>query len=56
MNRRENPPLIQVENLKKYYPIKGGITSRTTGYVKAVDGVSFSIKEGETLGLVGESG
>ena len=56
MNRRENPPLSQVENLKKYYPIKGGITSRTTGYVKAVDGVSFSIKEGETLGLVGESG
>lgn len=56
MNRRENPPLIQVENLKKYYPIKGGITSRTTGYIKAVDGVSFSIKEGETLGLVGESG
>lgn len=56
MNRRQNPPLIQVENLKKYYPIKGGITSRTTGYVKAVDGVSFSIKEGETLGLVGESG
>ena len=56
MNRRENPPLIQVENLKKYYPIKGGITSRTTGYVKAVDGVSFSIKESETLGLVGESG
>ena len=56
MSRKQNPPLIQVENLKKYYPIKGGITSRTTGYVKAVDGVSFSIKEGETLGLVGESG
>ena len=56
MSRKQNPPLIQVENLKKYYPIKGGITSRTTGYVKAVDGVSFSIKESETLGLVGESG
>ena len=56
MSRKQNPPLIQVENLKKYYPIKGGLTSRTTGYVKAVDGVSFSIKEGETLGLVGESG
>ena len=56
MSRQQNPPLIQVENLKKYYPIKGGITSRTTGYVKAVDGVSFSIKESETLGLVGESG
>ena len=56
MSRQQNPPLIQVENLKKYYPIKGGIISRTTGYVKAVDGVSFSILEGETLGLVGESG
>ena len=56
MSRKQNPPLIQVENLKKYYPIKGGIISRTTGYVKAVDGVSFSILEGETLGLVGESG
>lgn len=49
-------PLIQVENLKKYYPIKGGIINHTTGYVKAVDGMSFSIMEGETLGLVGESG
>lgn len=50
------PPLIQVENLKKYYPIKGGIITHTTAQVKAVDGVSFSIAEGETLGLVGESG
>lgn len=50
------PPLIQVENMKKYYPIKGGIITHTTAYVKAVDGVSFSIMEGETLGLVGESG
>ena len=49
-------PLIEVENMKKYYPVKGGIISHTTGYVKAVDGVSFSIMEGETLGLVGESG
>lgn len=49
-------PLIQVENMKKYYPIKGGIITHTTGHVKAVDGVSFSIMEGETLGLVGESG
>lgn len=49
-------PLIQVDNMKKYYPIKGGIITHTTGYVKAVDGVSFSIMEGETLGLVGESG
>ena len=49
-------PLIRVENLKKYYPIKGGIITHTTGNVHAVDDVSFSIVEGETLGLVGESG
>lgn len=49
-------PLIEVENMKKYYPVKGGIITHTTGYVKAVDGVSFSIPKGQTLGLVGESG
>ena len=56
MITEKDTPLIQVENLKKYYPIKGGIINHTTGYVKAVDGMSFSIMEGETLGLVGESG
>ncbi len=56
MEIKEKIPLIQVEDMKKYYPIKGGIIDHVTGYVKAVDGVSFSIMEGETLGLVGESG
>jgi oligopeptide/dipeptide ABC transporter ATP-binding protein len=49
-------PLLEVKGLKKYFPIKGGILSRTVGYVYAVDGVSFSLYEGESLGLVGESG
>lgn len=48
--------ILQVRNLKKYFPIKDGIVSKTVGYVKAVDGVTFNIKRGTTLGLVGESG
>jgi oligopeptide/dipeptide ABC transporter ATP-binding protein len=49
-------PLLQVKNLKVYYPLRGGILKRQIGVVKAVDGVSLKIKTGETLGLVGESG
>ena len=48
--------LLEVNDLKMYFPIQKGLLRRTTGYVKAVDGVSLSIKKGETLGLVGESG
>jgi peptide/nickel transport system ATP-binding protein/oligopeptide transport system ATP-binding protein len=48
--------LIEVKNLVKYFPVKGGILQRTQGWVKAVDDVSFTIRRGEVLGLVGESG
>ena len=48
--------ILRVENLKVWFPIKKGIFSRTSGYVKAVDGVSFELHRGETLGVVGESG
>jgi peptide/nickel transport system ATP-binding protein/oligopeptide transport system ATP-binding protein len=48
--------LIVVKDLKKYFPVRGGILQRTVAWLLAVDGVSFSIKEGETLGMVGESG
>lgn len=51
-----NTPLVLVENLKMHFPIYRGILSRKVGDVKAVDGISFEIFEGETLGLVGESG
>ena len=48
--------LLEVKGLKKHFPIRSGILKRTTGQVYAVDGVSFSVEKGETLGLVGESG
>jgi oligopeptide/dipeptide ABC transporter ATP-binding protein len=51
-----NAPVIEVKDLKKHFPVKKGLLRRTVGHVYAVDGVSFSIKSGETLGLVGESG
>jgi oligopeptide transport system ATP-binding protein len=49
-------PLLRVTDLKKYFPVKGGLFSREVGRVHAVDGVSFTVNRGETLGLVGESG
>ncbi len=48
--------LLEIRNLRKYYPIRSGLLFRQTGYISAVDGVSLIINEGETLGLVGESG
>lgn len=49
-------PLLEVKGLKKYFPIKEGIFSKTTGHIKAVNDVSFHVEAGETLGIVGESG
>ncbi len=48
--------ILMVNQLKKYFPIRGGMVSKVTGYVKAVDGVTFNLKRGTTMGLVGESG
>jgi peptide/nickel transport system ATP-binding protein len=53
---RVDSPLLEIQHLKKYYPITRGLLKRTVGYVKAVDDVSLTINAGQTLGLVGESG
>src|SRR6266849_8091706 len=57
-NDRGGPaqPMLIVRNLRKYFPIRAGVFNRKIGDVKAVDGVSFSVLKGETLGVVGESG
>ena len=56
MSTNGDAPLVEVESLVKYFPIKSGLLSREVGRVHAVDDVTFSVREGETLGLVGESG
>ncbi len=50
------PPLLEVDNLVTHFPIRSGLLKRTTGWVKAVDGVSLSVQPNETVGIVGESG
>ena len=52
----ERPVLLKVDNVKKWFPVRKGVFAKVSQYVKAVDGVSLSIREGETLGIVGESG
>ena len=53
---KDDSSLLEVKDLKMYFPIVQGLFARVGGYVRAVDGISFSIRKGETLGLVGESG
>ena len=52
----ESEILLEVKDLKKWFPIKAGFFKHTVGHVRAVDGISFNIRRGETMGLVGESG
>jgi len=52
----EHPDILEVRDLRTWFPVKRGVFSKTIGYVRAVDGVTFSVRKGEILGLVGESG
>ena len=56
MTESRNTPLLEVRGLTKHFPVRAGVIPRTVGYVHAVDDVSFTLRQGETLGLVGESG
>ena len=55
-NKKTEDDFVVVDNLVKHFPVRGGILKRVVDWVQAVDGVSFTVKKGETLGLVGESG
>ncbi|MFC4320655.1 ABC transporter ATP-binding protein [Litchfieldia salsa] len=54
--KEETTTLLELQNMKKYFPIKAGLLQKTVGNVKAVDGITLKVKKGETLGIVGESG
>ncbi len=56
IKQTQSEPILEVDGLKKYFPIRTGVLKKTTGFVKAVDDISFYIGKGETVGLVGESG
>ena len=56
IDKQEQPELLVVDNLVKYFPVRTGLFQRVTAWVQAVDKVSFAVKKGETLGMVGESG
>ncbi|HEX9012510.1 MAG TPA: ATP-binding cassette domain-containing protein, partial [Anaerolineaceae bacterium] len=56
MELTSDKDFLQVKHLKKYFPVRGGVLQRVVAWVQAVDDVSFSVRDGETLGLVGESG